>query len=146
MIHIEEIAFLDTFSVRHPILRTGKPIESCYFEGDESPTTKHFGLFVIKKIMGVVSIFQIKNDTFISDNQYQIRGMAVLNEGQKMGYGKLLVEASEQYISCQKCDIIWFNAREKAVGFYERLGYKKDGDPFSIADIGTHYLMFKKIG
>lgn len=146
MIHIEEIAFQDTFSVRHPILRTGKPIESCYFEGDELPTTKHFELFVDKKIMGVVSIFKIKNDTFISDNQYQIRGMAVLNEGQKMGYGKLLVEACEHYVLNEKCDLIWFNAREKAVGFYERLGYKKNGNPFSIADIGIHYLMFKKIG
>ena len=146
MIHIEKIAFQDTFSVRHPILRTGKPFESCYFEGDELPTTKHFGLFVDKKIMGVVSIFQIKNDTFISDNQYQIRGMAVLNEGQKMGYGKLLVEACEHYVLNEKCDLIWFNAREKAVGFYEGLGYKKNGNPFSIADIGIHYLMFKKVG
>ena len=52
----------------------------------------------------------------------------------------------EHYVLNEKNDLIWFNAREKAVGFYERLGYKKNGNPFSIADIGIHYLMFKKIG
>lgn len=146
MIHIQEIAFQDTFSVRHEILRAGKPVETCFFDGDDLPTTKHFGIFVNKKIMGVVSVFQNKNNTFITNNQYQIRGMAVLNEAQKMGFGKQLVTHCETYVSEQNGSLIWFNARGNATLFYEKLGYEKVGNPFSIADIGLHYLMSKKVG
>lgn len=141
-----EITFKDTFPVRHAILRTGKPIETCFFDGDDLPSTKHFGVFVNKKIMGVVSVFQNKSNTFNADNQYQIRGMAVLNEAQKMGFGKQLVMHCETYVRKQKGSLIWFNARENASLFYEKLGYEKVGNPFSIADIGLHYLMFKKVG
>ena len=40
---IKEIHFQETFEVRHPVLREGRPIETCFFDGDELETTKHFG-------------------------------------------------------------------------------------------------------
>ena len=45
----------------------------------------------------------------------------------------------------QKGTLIWFNARENAVSFYEKLHYIKIGAPFAIADIGLHYLMKKEM-
>lgn len=146
MKNIQNISSKDTFSVRHPVLRAGKPIESCQFEGDNLPTTTHFGLFVDQKLIGVASVFKNKNSNFNFENQFQIRGMAVLLEFQKTGFGKDLVQHCEAYIKNQKGTLIWFNARENAVPFYEKLGYNKHGNPFSIADIGIHYLMKKEIG
>jgi hypothetical protein len=35
------------------------------------------------------------------------------------------------------------NAREKAVPFYEKCGYKIEGEIFIIKPIGFHYLMAK---
>ena len=145
MIEIIEISFQDTFSVRHPVLREGKPIESCYFEGDELDTTKHFGAFVDKKIVGVVSVYSNKNSNFRIANPFQIRGMAVLKDFQKKGFGELLVQHCEKYVSTQNGDLIWFNAREIAVGFYEKLNYTKFGDSFLIDDVGIHYIMHKKM-
>lgn len=145
MIEIIEIPYQDTFSVRHPVLREGKPIESCLFDGDDLKTTKHFGLFVAKKIVGVVSIYKNKNSTFKAVNPFQIRGMAVLATFQKKGYGELLVLHCEKYILEQNGDLIWFNAREVAVGFYEKLHFSKWGNSFLIADVGIHYIMFKKL-
>jgi hypothetical protein len=40
---------------------------------------------------------------------------------------------------------MWFNARETAIGFYEKSKYQKVGDGFKIADIGIHYVLFKKM-
>jgi ribosomal protein S18 acetylase RimI-like enzyme len=145
MIEIIEINYQATFSVRHPILREGKPIENCYFEGDEIETTKHFGLFVDKKIVGVVSVYINKNTNFKTDNQFQIRGMAVLKNYQMKGFGDLLVNHCENYVREQNGHLIWFNAREIAVGFYEKLNYVKYGDPFLIADVGIHFKMYKKL-
>lgn len=146
MAKINEIAFQDTFPVRHPVLREGKPIESCFFDGDDLTTTNHFGLLIDRKIIGVVSIYQNKNANFNGVNSYQVRGMAVLKSFQKKGFGELLMLHCEKHISEQNGDLIWFNAREVAVGFYEKLNYKKAGNSFIINDVGLHYCMFKKIG
>ena len=142
---IKKISAPETFLVRQPVLRPDKPLESCQFDGDTLETTQHFGLFMDEKIIGVVSVFYNKNTTFISPNQFQIRGMAILPKFQKQGFGEKLMNHCEEHIQNQKGTLIWFNARENAVSFYEKLHYKKTGEPFLIADIGLHYLMKKEI-
>lgn len=142
---IKNISAKETILVRHPVLRKGRPIESCAFDGDYLETTVHFGYFKDDNLIGVVSLFYTTNSTFINKNQFQIRGMAILPEFQKNGFGKKLVNHCENYIKNQKDLLIWFNARENAVSFYEKLHYKKIGAPFLIADIGFHYLMKKEI-
>ena len=47
---IKKITSTDTFSVRHPVLRSGKPLESCHFDGDILATTSHYGLFLNQEI------------------------------------------------------------------------------------------------
>jgi predicted GNAT family N-acyltransferase len=146
MIEIKNIDFTTTFSVRHPVLRNGKPIESCFFDGDDLKTTTHFGLFIDKNLIGVISIFKNKNAIFSAQNQFQIRGMAVLKECQGKSFGKQLLHQAEKHVRTQKGNLIWFNARENAVPFYQNSGYEIVGESFEIKDIGTHFIMFKKIG
>lgn len=145
MIQIKSIPSLLTHVVRHPVLRPGKPIDTCIFDGDDLQTTKHFGLYLDEDLIGVISVFENKNSTFNSLNQLQIRGMAVLNEFQGKGYGRLLVNEVENYAKKVKSDLIWFNARENAAKFYEILGYEIYGSLFDIAGIGLHYVMYKQI-
>lgn len=145
MMKIQNISSTHTFLVRHPVLRAGKPIESCVFDDDNLTTTKHFGLFIEEKLVGVVSVFKKNNTIFNKENQFQIRGMAVLLEFQKKGFGENLVKHCENYVKSVNGAVIWFNARESAVPFYEKLGYNKIGNPFSITEIGIHFLMKKEI-
>lgn len=145
MKNIREIAATETFSVRHPVLRQGKPIESCRFDGDDLETTHHFGIFHENGLVGVISIFEAKSKFFIEEKQFQIRGMAVLEHHQKKGFGEALVKHAEKFIQKQNGDLIWFNARILAVGFYQKLGYQIIGDPFDIGDIGQHYVLFKRV-
>ncbi|PVX45272.1 acetyltransferase (GNAT) family protein [Flavobacterium sp. 103] len=145
MQNIEKITDLETYSVRHAVLRKGKPIETCQFEGDALPSTRHFGYFLNNDLVGIISIFKNNNVIFAANNQYQIRGMAVLESHQKKGIGELLVKHCEVYCKKLQSDLIWFNARTVAVGFYEKLGYAKVGMAFEIKDVGEHYLMAKSI-
>ena len=145
MFEIKEISAFETIIVRHPVLRFGKPIESCRFEGDDLPTTSHFGLFYENEISAVVSVFEAKNNLFLEENQFQIRGMAVLEQHQKKGFGVALLKFCENRIRNKMVEIIWFNARQTAIGFYEKSQYQKIGDGFEIADIGIHYVLFKKL-
>ena len=67
MLTLKEITALDTYSVRHPVLREGKPLESCHFEGDNLQSTIHLGLYINCALIGVVSLFKNKNE---AENYY----------------------------------------------------------------------------
>ena len=102
MIEIKKITSTQTIIVRHPVLRYGKPIESCHFEGDDLPTTSHFGLYFEKQLVAIISSFKVQNKLFSEENQYQIRGMAVLDEFQKKGFGEALLNYCENEIKLKK--------------------------------------------
>lgn len=129
--------------VRHPVLRQGKPVDSCKFEEDDLPTTFHLGAFYNDKLVGVVTILKKDKKSFVKKNQFQLRGMAVLQEYQGQGIGAVLVKQSENRVIEQKGSLIWLNSRQVAVNFYERLGYKISSDKFEIPLIGVHYTMTK---
>jgi ribosomal protein S18 acetylase RimI-like enzyme len=141
---IKKITPKETYFVRNSVLRKGKPIESCYFKGDDLETTIHFGLYDDENCVAIVSVFQNKNDNFDEDLQFQIRGMAVLETYQNKGFGRQLIQHCEAYLKQEKTLLLWLNARESAVSFYSKIGYSVTGIPFEIAEIGVHYCMIKK--
>jgi GNAT superfamily N-acetyltransferase len=146
MMHsIQKITSTETYPIRHIVLRAGKPIESCQFNGDELVSTLHFGYYLNHQIIGVISIFEIDNSHFIAQKSFQIRGMAVLPTFQKQGIGEALVKEAEKFCTTQKADLIWFNARTTAVGFYKKMRYEIVGAEFEINEVGPHFLMFKKL-
>jgi GNAT superfamily N-acetyltransferase len=145
MYSIKKVDAEEIYPVRHPVLRPGKPFESCIFDGDNLSSTAHFACFDEKDAIGAVSVFENNSTLFASERQYQLRGMAVLETYQKKGIGNQLVRFAEDYIKTQNGELIWFNARIIAVMFYEKLGYKIIGEAFNIGDIGLHYVMYKEI-
>lgn len=142
-IKIKTIPYSDTFSVRSAVLRKGKPIETCFFLGDDANSTIHFGLFIDENLIGVASVFKVKNENFDKENQFQLRGMAVLEAFQGLGYGNLILNEVCTFVETKKGEILWFNARENAIQFYQNFGFSVQGDSFEMPNIGTHFLMFK---
>lgn len=134
-----------TFSVRNPVLRPNQPIESCVFDGDNLPSTTHIGFYENQKLVGVVSLFAKSNLNWAIKYQYQMRGMAVLNDFQKKGIGEQLITAVINFAREEKIQLIWFNARKNAVPFYEKLNFHTYGTAFEIEGIGTHYLMYRML-
>ena len=118
-------------------------MESCIFEGDDLPDTVHFGIFENSGLAGIVSVFRASSPLFNEKDQFQLRGMAVLQTHQKQGLGDMLLQAAENYIATHTNPLIWFNAREAAVGFYKKAGYSVKGNIFTIPDVGPHYVMYK---
>lgn len=54
---IQEISSKDTLPLRNEILRPGKDVSTCIFEGDDAPTTRHFGAIdEAGNIVGIVSV------------------------------------------------------------------------------------------
>lgn len=140
---IKIITAIDTFPVRHPVLREGKPLDTCHFEGDNSENTIHFGYYVDEILVGVVTLSKESNSLYDYNHQYRVRGMAVLDSFRKRNIGKKLIEHCESFVIENNGEIIWFNARKIALDFYKKVGYEIYGDGFEIADIGLHFVMFK---
>lgn len=149
-IEITIITAQDAYPVRHSELRKGKPIESCAFEGDLLEQTLHIGAFIDQKIVGVASFMYKPVELGTVPNkkesyEMQLRGMAVLQAYHQKGIGANVLKFGEETLKKRNFSGIWMNARIKAIGFYEKLGYYLHGSEFLIEGVGIHYKMSKKI-
>ena len=143
---IREIPAAAVYSVRQQVLRPGRPLTECIFEGDSSEKTFHLGLFMDGNLIGVASFMQNSNPLFNEKGQYQLRGMAVLPEYKGQGFGaSLLIEGEEKLKKLVEKPFLWFNARDAAIGFYEKFGYKTKGEKFDIPGVCLHIVMFKQL-
>jgi GNAT superfamily N-acetyltransferase len=142
---IKKISATDTYTVRHPVLREGKPIDSCVFNGDNLETTFHLGIFIENKLVGVCSFLKSNHPLIKETYQYQLRGMAVLKQYQGLGLGKIILNYGEVLLKNQNIKTIWCNAREIAAVFYKKNDYTIIGEPFNIEYIGLHYVMQKDL-
>ncbi|MCI2285728.1 bifunctional GNAT family N-acetyltransferase/hotdog fold thioesterase [Colwellia sp. MSW7] len=81
----------------------------------------------------------------VTEQQGQIRYMAVDDNMQGQGLGQQIIRALEQQASMLGITEIVLNAREQALGFYEKLGYKMRGYSHTLFGDVKHYSMTKKI-
>ena len=127
------------------MLRQGRPIEDCVFEGDLDPQTIHLGAYIDNKLVGVLSAYKKNTTAFDTAESYQIRGVAVLTTAHRKGIGSALMAHIEKLLEKRKIRLIWLNARITALDFYTALAYNKKGNAFEIAGIGTHYCFYKTL-
>ncbi|MCB9033477.1 MAG: GNAT family N-acetyltransferase [Chitinophagales bacterium] len=81
----------------------------------------------------------------INASTVKMRQVAVDDQFQNKGIGKMLVQFTENYTQQNQYKIIELHARLNAVPFYEKLAYQKIGDEFTEVNI-PHYKMIKNIG
>ena len=74
----------------------------------------------------------------------RLRQMAVVSGLQGKGIGKVLTQFAENIARDRGYKKIIMHARKTAIGFYEKLGYKKSGDEFKEVTI-PHFVMEKEL-
>ena len=70
---------------------------------------------------------------------YKLERFAVLEEERKKGYGDCILKEILNDLKEYK-GTIYLHAQEQVVSFYEKIGFKKEGDIFEEANI-MHYKM-----
>lgn len=80
---------------------------------------------------------------FNSDDEAQIRYMAVEPDFEGQGIGKQIINALERYAIDNTAETIVLDAREPVVGFYEKLGYKIIEPSYLLFGSIQHYRMRK---
>jgi ribosomal protein S18 acetylase RimI-like enzyme len=71
--------------------------------------------------------------------------MGTLSEVRGQGYGAALVRSGCAYVALERGTYLWCDARESAVGFYEKLGFVIRGNHFDLPVTGPHYRMWREI-
>lgn len=144
-VSLDVISAKQTHLVRHPMLRKGRPLDSCVFEGDDLETSLHLGAFHNEQLVGVASAYSKNHSQLLGESSYQIRGVAVLAAFQGQQIGRTLMDGIEQHLYTRNTSLLWLNARTKAVPFYKALHYVPFGEAFDIPLIGQHYCYFKRL-
>lgn len=140
---IKFIIPLQTWDLRHRVLRPHQTLAECVYSQDELINSFHVGAFLNEKIVCVASFHFEENPNLPAENPFRLRGMATDPAFHKQGLGKMVMQFGQEELFRKKCDLLWFNAREIAFPFYEKLGFKYLGPLFDMPGIGPHKVMYK---
>jgi len=80
----------------------------------------------------------------IDHHTLQLRQMAVKNNLQRKGIGASIISFAENISRDKGYRSIIMHARDTAIGFYEKFGYKVKGEPFTEINL-PHHIMEKRI-
>jgi len=136
---IKQIKAEETYPLRLSVLKTCEAYIYQY-QDDFNQTTQHFGAFISDELVGIVSLMQSDNPLF-KEKQMQLRGMAVATNQHGKAIGAKLVLHVKKICEQQEFDVLWCNAREKVIKFYQKQDFKTIGRSFYIKHVGVHYIM-----
>ncbi|WP_235938602.1 GNAT family N-acetyltransferase [Thalassotalea algicola] len=112
--------------IRHRVLWPDKPPEFCHIDGDAE--AMHFGAFVNEILVCVASIY-------VDKNKARLRKFATDTSYQGQGVGSIMLNHIVQYLKKIQTEFFWCDARESALGIYQKLGMKKCSERFYKADV-----------
>jgi len=81
--------------------------------------------------------------TTINNQTLRIRQMAVQNNLQGKGIGASLMSFVENLARDKGYRCLMMHARDTAIGFYEKFGYKLKGEPFT--EVGISHRVMEKL-
>jgi len=141
--HISKIPTAYTLPLRQKVLKPFLHADDCVNPGDDAPTTFHLGLFHERKLVTICTFVSEPSPIFNAGNPFRLRGMATDPNYHGQGFGQVLLQHGMVLLKQQYCDLVWCNARIKAFGFYEKMGFRFHGPLFEMDRIGAHKVMYK---
>jgi GNAT superfamily N-acetyltransferase len=110
--------------------------------GDTHPSALHVGAFRDDQLVGVASTYPEGVPGGDTPHAWRLRGVGVEFGHRGAGVGALLVR---EHASGFDGRIAWCLAPARSVGFLERLGFDRTGDPIADPDRGPHRLMCRDL-
>ena len=142
---LKNISSEEIRTLRHKVLRQGKPFSTTTYQRDNCIKTFHLAFMKYNVPISCATFYPENTSLISSKRAYRLRGMATIKEHRKKGYGKKIMSKAIEEIKKRKGNFLWCNARLVAVEFYKKLGFSSKGEQFNISDIGPHYFMYKKL-
>lgn len=124
--------------LRDEVLRKPLGLHFSQEEIDKEKEHMHMAAYEDDQILGCCMLVKEGDDTV------RLRQMAVVNDVQGKGIGRALMQFAENLARDRGYKRITMHARKNAIGFYERMGYRKKGDEFMEITI-PHIVMEKEL-
>lgn len=132
----------ETHGLRQSVLRPAQSPKEMEWPLDRAEGSFHVGVEEDGQLVAIASFLRDGNPQLDARAPYRLRGMATAAGHRSKGHGSSLLRFGLEKARQEGGDLIWCNAREKAVGFYARAGFRVEGPAFHIDGIGVHHLMY----
>ncbi len=142
---IRPIAAVETRPLRRQLLRPHQAIEELVYTGDGDADSLHAGAFLDGRLVGIASIHREPFPGDPTPSAWQLNGMATLPEVRGEGYGAALIAACLAHIGRHGGEILWCSGRTSALGFYEKMGFRREGAEYFVPGTGPHFLLWRPV-
>ena len=130
--------YQEVVRLRDEILRKPLGLKFTPEELEKEKENLHIAAFEDDQMLGCCMLVEEDPQTV------RLRQMAVMNDLQGKGIGRALMQFAENLARDRGYKKITMHARKNATGFYEKMGYRKQGDEFTEITI-AHYVMEKEL-
>lgn len=127
VVELPTTAILD---LRVRVLRKGTPYTHANYPEDSYPDVVNFCVVRKGNPVATSTWFTKECPEMPGMNAVQLKGMAVDDDLQGSGLGALLIERGLIHAADLGAQIVWARARDSALYFYERRGFRTAGDGF----------------
>jgi GNAT superfamily N-acetyltransferase len=124
---IEAITPAQTYALRHAVLWPDKP--PAYVQLPDDDEGQHFGARVGGEVRAVISLF------VGADGVARFRKFATDPAWQGRGLGTALLHHVMSVAQAKGAHVLWCDARQSTLAFYQRFGLAPEGDVFYKGDI-----------
>ena len=140
-VRLREAAAAELMGLRRAVLRAGRDQPPAGIAEDDDPATVH--LAALAEDATVVGALTLVAQPYPDDpgaDSVRLALMAVAPAHQRRGVGSALVEAAQDLAS-GRLDLIWVTARDSALSFYARHGFRVTSPGFVGAMGLPHHRM-----
>jgi len=136
----------ETHDLRRRVLRqhlTG-PEADVEYPADRLPGTLHLGVRDGGEVVAIATLSREPAPGRPEVPAARLRGMAVDPARQGEGLGAAVVKEALRRLAAAGVELCWANARLRALGFYERLGFTPEGEVFESIGL-PHRLVVRRV-
>jgi GNAT superfamily N-acetyltransferase len=138
---LREVAAAELIGLRRAVLRAGREQPPAGIAEDDDPATVHLAVLAEDAtIIGALTLVAQPCPDEPDADSVRLALMAVATVHQRRGVGSTLVEAAQD-LACGRLDLIWATARDSALGFYARHGFRVTSPGFVGAMGLPHHRM-----
>jgi predicted GNAT family N-acyltransferase len=124
--------------LRDEILRKPLGLNFSNNELEDEKSNLHIAAYEDDQMLGCCMLVEEGPQTV------RLRQMAVINDLQGKGIGRALMQFAENLARDRGYKKITMHARKNAIGFYEKMGYRRVGKEFNEITI-PHFVMEKEL-